>query len=58
MVFGIFIIVDQIFLVPDNILPEFELLDFTSEEFWMLIALIVFFLSWFLFFLGVKLKGL
>ncbi|MFX1279320.1 MAG: hypothetical protein ACFFA3_07875 [Promethearchaeota archaeon] len=60
MAFGVYIIIDLIFLNVDGFLidTDFTLGDFTVIETWSLIAIIVVFLSWFIFFLGVKLKGL
>jgi hypothetical protein len=53
--FGIFILLDFSHLIWTSFLPYFEI---GSENGWFIITLIVFFLCWFLFFLGVKLKGL
>jgi len=58
LAFGIYILVDIVFLAPDNILPELTLGDIESFETWTLIAIIVLFLSWFIFYLGVRLSGL
>lgn len=60
MAFGVYIIIDLIFLNVDGFLidTDFTLGDFNVIETWSLIAIIVVFLSWFIFFLGVKLKGL
>jgi len=58
LAFGLFVLVDLIFLAPDNILPDFTLGDFNELETWTLIAIIVLFLSWFIFYLGVRLSGL
>ncbi|MFX0023596.1 MAG: hypothetical protein ACFE9S_14815 [Candidatus Hermodarchaeota archaeon] len=55
MVFGIFILLDVIDLLWIGFLPYFEI---AGKHGWIVISLIVFFLSWFLLFLGVKLKGL
>jgi len=55
MVFGIFIFLDQSTLFWTPLLPFFAL---GTLPVWFLIALILFFLTWFLFFLGVKLKGI
>ena len=61
-VFGIYILVDLGFLFPegDSILidTDFKIGDFSVYETWMLIAIVVLFLAWFLMFLGVRLKGL
>jgi len=54
MAFGLFILIDMIFLSP-SLLPNFELAGYHG---WSIIVLILFFLTWFLFYLGVKLKGL
>ena len=58
MVSGIFIFMDismGIFMdFWDSFLPVFELFEING---WFLIALILFFLTWFFFYLGVKLKG-
>ena len=55
MVFGLFLIIDLIFLGPDWVLVDTDIAigDFTRFETWALIAIIVLFLSWFIFFLGV-----
>jgi len=61
LVFGIFILVDLIFLSPDDeILVGIDLSigDFTQYEVWGIIAIIILFLSWFIFYLGVRLSGL
>ncbi|MFW9969482.1 MAG: hypothetical protein ACFFDF_04725 [Candidatus Odinarchaeota archaeon] len=55
MAFGIFIILDQFLNVWTALLPN---LDFAGYDGWGIITLILFFLIWFLFFLGVKLKGI
>lgn len=61
-IFAIFILVDLGFLMPegDSILidTDFKIGDFDVYETWMLIAIVVIFLSWFIFFLGVRLTGL
>ncbi|MBY8984889.1 MAG: hypothetical protein KGD65_07480 [Candidatus Lokiarchaeota archaeon] len=54
MVFGIFILVDLWFLSP-SMLPAFSI---GAINVWEIIVLVLFFLTWFLFFLGVKLKGI
>ena len=58
-IFGLFILLDQytIFWTP-SLLPIIYLLGLSSYQLWMLIAILVFFFSWFLMYLGVKLKGL
>jgi len=59
MAFGVFIILDQsLILWSPCFLPIFNLADFNSFESWIVIAAIVVFLSWFIFFLGVWFKGL
>lgn len=58
LAFGIYILVDIVFLAPDNILPELTLGDINAFETWTLIAIMVLFLSWFIFYLGVRLTGL
>ncbi|MFX0000004.1 MAG: hypothetical protein ACFE9Q_07665 [Candidatus Hodarchaeota archaeon] len=55
MVFGIFILLDLEALFWTSLLPAFNIGTFDG---WFIIALILFFLTWFLFFMGVKLKGL
>ncbi|MFX0031363.1 MAG: hypothetical protein ACFE8E_04255 [Candidatus Hodarchaeota archaeon] len=58
-VFGLFIMLDQSTLLwAPSILPAFSFFGFSSPQTWMLIALIVIFLSWFLFFLAIIVKGL
>ncbi len=57
--FGLFIILDQgVLFWSDTLLPTFTLFDFSPFQTWLLIAFIVLFLSWFLFFLAIKFKGL
>jgi hypothetical protein len=55
MAFGIFILLDLSGLIWTGFLPYFVI---GTENGWFIISLIVFFLSWFLLFLGVKLKGI
>jgi len=55
MIFGIFIFMDLVMDIWPTILPAFDLAGYNG---WFIIALILFFLTWFLFFLGVKLKGI
>jgi uncharacterized protein YggT (Ycf19 family) len=57
---GLFIIVDMIFspFAGTPILPVIGFLGFSYHQSWIIIALVLFFLSWFLFYLGVQLKGL
>ncbi|MHA2392009.1 MAG: hypothetical protein ACXAEX_08555 [Promethearchaeota archaeon] len=54
MAFGIFILIDMWFISP-SILPAFSIATYDG---WQIIALALFFLTWFLFFIAVKLKGL
>lgn len=58
--FGIFILLDQsVVLWVGTYLPVIHLTPSVSSfQSWMIIGVIVFFFSWFLFFLGVKLKGM
>jgi len=60
MAFGVFIVLDQsVALWTGTLLPSIHLTPtLSSFQSWLVIAAIVTFLSWFLFFLGVKLKGL
>jgi hypothetical protein len=59
MAFGIFILLDvSVILWSDLILPRIYLFDLANFQSWLLVAMIIFFCSWFLFFLGVKLTGL
>jgi len=60
MAFGIFILLDQnVILYSPSVLPTISILSgFNSQAHWILIAIIIFFFSWFLFFLGVKFKGM
>ena len=55
MAFGIFILLDMTAVIWPRVLPVFAI---GALNGWFVIALILFFLTWFLFFLGVKLKGL
>jgi len=55
MIFGIFIFMDLYMDIWTSILPDLNLGTYNA---WLIIALILFFLTWFLFYLGVKLKGL
>ncbi|MFX1234912.1 MAG: hypothetical protein ACFFBY_10180 [Promethearchaeota archaeon] len=58
-IFGLFIILDQsLILWNDTLLPTFSLLGLAPFQIWLLIAMIVFFFSWFLFFLVIVLRGL
>jgi len=59
MAFGVFIFLDQgiIFWNPP-LLPAISLPSLDPSQSWSLIGAIVVFLSWFLFFLGVKFKGI
>ena len=57
--FGIFILLDQfLFFWALPYLPVIHPFGWGSFQTWMLIAMIVFFFSWLLLFLGVTLKGL
>jgi hypothetical protein len=57
--FGIFILLDQWTIFwTGTLLPIIHPFGLSSYISWLLIAMIVFFFSWFLFFLGVTLKGL
>jgi hypothetical protein len=57
--FGLFILLDQWTIFwAGTLLPIIHPFGFDSYLSWILIAMIVFFFSWFLFFLGVKVKGL
>ena len=59
MAFGIFILLDQsVALWTGTILPSIYLFGLSSFQSWLVIAMIVFFLSWFIFYLGIILKGL
>ena len=60
MAFAVFIPLDQGLILwgPPPLLPTIYLPGFSSFQSWMIIEAIVVFFSWFLFFLGVKLKGL
>lgn len=55
MVFAIFILLDMHGLIWDSFLPDITI---ETYNLWLIIALILVFLTWFLFFLGVKLKGI
>lgn len=55
MAFGIFIFMDVSMGIWDSFLPVFDLFGYNG---WFIIALILFFLTWFLFYLGVKLSGI
>jgi len=57
MVFGIFIFMDLLFGLWPSLLAAvpFAIGPYNG---WIIIALILFFLTWFLFFLGVKLSGI
>lgn len=58
--FGIFIILDQsVALWTGTLLPSMYVIPgLSSFQFWLIVAAIVVFLAWFLFFLGVKFKGM
>ncbi|MFX0141181.1 MAG: hypothetical protein ACFFDN_46510 [Candidatus Hodarchaeota archaeon] len=55
MAFGIFVLFDQYSGLFGPYLPGFVL---GPLDVWFLISVILFFLTWFLFFLAVKFKGL
>ncbi len=55
MVFGIFIFMDLYMAIWPSILPVFLIGPYNG---WLIIGLILFFLTWFLFFMGVKLSGI
>jgi len=55
MIFGVFILMDLYMGLWPTILPAIDLAGFNL---WFLVALILFILTWLLFFLGVKLSGL
>jgi hypothetical protein len=55
MVLGIFILLDNSGYFWTGLLPAFPIGTFDG---WFVIALILVFLTWFLFFLGVKLSGI
>ncbi|MFX1568348.1 MAG: hypothetical protein ACFFCV_08265 [Promethearchaeota archaeon] len=57
MAFGIFIFMDLLLGLWPSILAGISIPIGTYDG-WIIIALILFFLTWFLFFLGVKLKGI
>ncbi|MFX0000005.1 MAG: hypothetical protein ACFE9Q_07670 [Candidatus Hodarchaeota archaeon] len=59
MAFGVFILLDMsVIFWNDLILPSVYLPGLSNFQSWMLIAMILFFFAWFLFFLGVKVKGM
>ena len=55
MAFGIFIFMELNMDLWPDILP---VINVAGYNVWVLLGLILFFLTWFLFFLGVKLKGI
>jgi len=57
MAFGIFILMDIDLALWSSVL-SLVAFDIGPYNGWLIIALILFFLTWFLFFLGVKMKGL
>ncbi|MFX0018975.1 MAG: hypothetical protein ACFFAK_14795 [Promethearchaeota archaeon] len=58
-IFGLFILLDMsVIFWNDLILPSIHLFGLANFQSWLLIAMIVFFFSWILFFLAIKLKGL
>jgi hypothetical protein len=57
--FGLFILLDQWTIFwTDTLLPQIHPFNMSSYISWLIIAMIVFFFAWFLFYLGVTLKGL
>jgi len=54
---GLFVL-SELLLGYTAVLPALPLGACSSAEVWVMIALVLVFLSWFLMFLGVKLKGL
>jgi len=57
MAFGIFILMDIDLALWSSVL-SLVAFDIGPYNGWLIIALILFFLTWFLFFLAVKMKGL
>jgi hypothetical protein len=58
-IFGLFILIDMsVIFWNDLTLPSIHLFGLANFQSWLLIAIIVFFFSWILFFLAIKLKGL
>ena len=55
MVFAIFILLDMHGLIWDSFLPEITV---ETYNVWLVIALVLVFLTWFLFYLGVRLSGI
>ena len=55
MIFGVFILMDLYMGLWPTILP---VIDLAGYNLWLLVALILFILTWLLFFLGVKLSGI
>ena len=59
MAFGIFIILDEsVIFWSGPLLPIISLFGLAPFQLWLLIAAIVIFISWILFYLGVQVKGL
>ena len=58
MAFGLFIVLDVTGAIWTRILPDISLFGLISFQSWLLIAMIVIFFSWILFYLGVQLKGM
>ena len=54
---GIFLLV-ELFFAPLNILPDIAIAPFNKDQTWGIIAMGAVFLSWFLFYLGVIMKGM
>lgn len=55
MAFGLFIFMDKLLPLWPDVLPTIQI---DGYPVWMIIGMILFFLTWFLFFLGVKFKGI
>jgi hypothetical protein len=59
MAFGIFILMDvSVIFWDDLILPTIHILDLANFQSWLLVAMIVFFVSWIIFYLGIRLSGM
>ena len=54
---GLFILI-ELLLGLYSILPVLDLGTFSSSEIWGIIGMVLVFLTWFLMFLGVRVKGL
>ncbi|MFX1496173.1 MAG: hypothetical protein ACFFBH_01470 [Promethearchaeota archaeon] len=58
-IFGLFILFDLSGIIwSPQLLPSFSLFTFSPNQTWMLIAIIIFFFTWFLFFLAIKVRGI